>query len=335
MASSGTLAADRYAEVQNISRSVVEAVQGLWRDVPADRILSAMQGETGAQILNAVMAGQLSAAQGAQVFVSGAMAAQGALAAPLGALDPGALVGIAMDGRPLATMLYMPAVTTAQSLALGESAEVAALRGLTQMAMLTGTTITDTARTANSVAMAAHPRCVSYVRVVHLPACARCIVLAGRQYSYSTGFKRHPKCDCGMEPMSTDAEFGAVKSPEDLFREMSPEEQRRRLGEAGVKALEHGADLGQIVNARRGMSTATGGVRGDLKVTSEGTTRRGIGAKAMGADFEKTAGTRFGQTTKAQQRSGEARLMPETIFQLAKGNRELEIAQLKKHGYIT
>ncbi|MEV7358280.1 hypothetical protein [Kitasatospora sp. NPDC091276] len=293
-----------------------------------------MQGETGAQILNAVVAGQLSAAQGAQVFVSGAMAAQGAIAAPLGVLDPGALVGIAMDGRPLATMLYMPAITTAQSLALGESAEVAALRGMTQMAMLTGTTITDTARTANSVAMAAHPRCISYVRVVHLPACARCIILAGRQYSYSTGFKRHPKCDCGMEPMS-EPDYRNVKTPEDLFREMTPEEQRRRLGEAGVKALEAGADLGQIINARRGMSTVTGGVRGALKTTTEGTTRRGIGSKAMSAEYQKQTGVRFGQTTTARERSTESRLMPETIFKLAKGNRELEIAQLKKHGYIT
>ncbi|MET9147309.1 hypothetical protein [Streptomyces sp. NPDC004042] len=326
MPGTAELSADRYTQVQSISRSVVEAVQGLWRDVPADRILSAMQGETGRAILSAVTAGQLSAVQGAQAFVGAAMAAQGAVAAPLGLLDPAALVGIAADGRPLASLLQLPAITTARALAAGESAELAAARGLTQMAMMAATQTADTSRTATSVAMAAHPRCVSYVRVVRLPACVRCIVLAGRQYSYSTGFKRHPRCDCGMEPM-TDDQWRASDSPEDLFRRMSPAEQRKRLGAAGVKALEAGADLGQLVNARRGMATAVTG-RGPMKVTTEGTTKRGIGGKALNSDFRKAPGARY-------ERAKEARLMPETIFKLAGDNREQQIAMLRKHGYIT
>ncbi|QDQ12474.1 hypothetical protein [Streptomyces spectabilis] len=319
------LAAERYSQVQSVSRGVVAAIQALWRDVPADRILSAMQGDTGRQILAAVMAGQLTAAEGAQVFVGASMAAQGAVAAPLGGLDSAALVGIASDGRPLASLLQLPAITTARSLAAGESAELAAVRGLTQMAMMAATQIADTSRAATSVAMAAHPRCISYVRVVRLPACARCIILSGRQYSYSTGFKRHPRCDCGMQPM-TDEEWRAGDSPEDLFRKMSPEEQRKRLGPAGVKALEAGADLGQVINARRGMATAATG-RGPMKVTTEGTTKRGIAAKAMGTEFEKVPGKRY-------ERATTARLMPETIFKLAGDNREHQIAMLKRYGYI-
>lgn len=325
MPSTADLAAERYAQVQSVSRAVVEAVQGIWRDVPADRILSAMQGEAGRQILAAVTAGQLSAAQGAQAFVGAAMAAQGAVAAPLGLLEPSALVGVASDGRPLASLLQLPAITTAQALAAGESAEVAALRGLTQMAMMASTQVADTARTATSIGMAAHPRCVSYVRVVRLPACARCIILSGRQYSYSTGFKRHPRCDCGMEPM-TDAEWKQTKTPEDLFREMSPAEQRKRLGAAGVKALEAGADLGQLINARRGLATAATG-RGPMKVTTEGTTKRGIGGKNLGPFAKVPGGTRY-------ERATEARLMPETILKLAGDDREHQIAMLKKHGYI-
>lgn len=325
MSRTAELAAERYTQVQSVSRAVVEAIQGFWGDVPADRILSAMQGETGRQILAAVTAGQLSAAQGAQLFVGASMAAQGAVAAPLGVVNPSALVGIASDARPLASLLQLPAISTARALAAGESAELAALRGLTQMAMMASTQIADTSRAATSVAMAAHPRCISYVRVVRLPACARCIILSGRQYSYSTGFKRHPRCDCGMEPM-TDAEWKQTKTPEDLFREMSPEEQRKRLGPNGVKALEHGADLGQIINARRGMATAVTG-RGPMNVTTEGTTKRGIGAKAMGAPFEKVPGQKY-------ERAREARLMPETIFKLAGDSREHQIAMLKKHGYI-
>lgn len=319
------LAQARYADVQSISRSVVEAVQALWWDVSPDRILSAMQGETGRQILAAVMAGQMSAAAGAQAFVSASILAAGAGFGPLGMVDPAAFVGLASDARPLATLLYLPAIRTATALAAGQSAEAASLAGLNQMATMVGTQIADTARAATSVAMAAEPRCVSYVRVVRLPACARCIILSGRQYSYSTGFKRHPRCDCGMEPM-TDDEWRQTKTPEDLFRHMSPEEQLKRLGPNGVKALEAGADLGQIINARRGMATAVTG-RGPMKVTTEGTTKRGIGAKAMGAEFVKEPGKRYA-------RSKSARLMPETIFKLAGDNREHQIAMLKRYGYI-
>ncbi|MFE3409456.1 hypothetical protein ACFXMT_14300 [Streptomyces mirabilis] len=326
MATSQTLAATRYEVVQGVTRGVVEAVQALWRDVPPDRIFAALQGDTGRLILNAVIAGQLSAAQGAQAFVTGAMLAQGAGVEAAARINPGALAGIAMDGRPLATLLYVPAITTAQALQAGLSADAAMARGLAQLGMLAATTIADTARTATQVAMTAEPRCYGYVRVVKLPACSRCIILAGRQYTHSEGFKRHPKCDCGMEPMSHEEWMSreTAKSPEDLFKAMSPEERAKRFGKAGADALENGADMGQVVNARRGMSTTATG----KKVTTEGTTRRGIGGKALNSGFEKSPGQRYS-------RAREARLMPEQILKQAHGNRDLQIALLTKHGYIT
>jgi hypothetical protein len=145
------LAGQRSAQVQSITRSVVTAVQALWRDVTPDRILSAMQGETGRQILGAVTAGQMSAAAGAQAFVTASMLDQGAAAAPAGPLDPAGFAGLASDTRSLATLLYLPGIRTAQALAAGQSAEAASLAGLNQMALLVGTQITDTARGATSV----------------------------------------------------------------------------------------------------------------------------------------------------------------------------------------
>ncbi|WP_223767630.1 hypothetical protein [Streptomyces huiliensis] len=195
------------------------------------------------------------------------------------------------------------------------------------MSMMVATQITDTARAATQVAMTAERSCVAYVRVVHLPACARCLILSGRQYSHSTGFQRHPRCDCGMRPMA-DRDWKATRTPEDMLREMTPEQQRRALGAAGVEALERGADLGQIVNARRGLSTATTG-RGPVQVTTEGTTRRGIGGRALDAGFGKAeGGGRY-------ERAREARLMPEAVLRLAGDDRERQIALLRKHGYIT
>ncbi len=125
----------------------------------------------------------------------------------------------------------------------------------------------------------------------------------------------------------SDAEWKQSSTPEDLFKRMSPEEQRKRLGAAGVKALENGADLGQIINSRRGMATAVTG-RGPMRVTTEGTTKRGIGGRALDSGFQKTPGQRY-------ERAKEARLMPETILKLAGDDRERQIALLRKHGYIT
>ncbi|MEV5542803.1 hypothetical protein AB0L13_38875 [Saccharopolyspora shandongensis] len=64
------------------------------------------------------------------------------------------------------------------------------------------TEISDAARSAVQIAETAHPGAAGHERVVRLPACDRCIVLAGKFYRYSTGFLRHPRCDCTMVPVS-------------------------------------------------------------------------------------------------------------------------------------
>jgi hypothetical protein len=156
--------------------------------------------------------------------------------------------------------------------------------------------------------------------------CGRCVILAGRQYSYSTGFQRHPKCDCGMDPIDIER-WGDVPSPEQLVAQMSPQEQRRRLGAAAVDALDKGADLAQVLNARRGMTTLT--VHGKkVQATTEGTTRRGIAGKRLAEDAgaAKVAGQRYS-------RSRTPRLMPEEILRLAE-DRDHQLRLLKKHGYI-
>ncbi|WP_405560692.1 hypothetical protein [Streptomyces sp. NBC_01180] len=311
--------------MQSTTGSVVQAVQAIWQDITPDRILSALSGESGKQILAAVIAGQLSVAQGAQSFVAGAMLAQGASNSAAATLIPGQLAGYAADGRSLATLLYLPALTTTTALNAGMSPEAASLRGLYQMAKYVSTTLADTARTATSVAMTATPSCVSYVRVVKLPACSRCIILAGRQYSYSTGFKRHPKCDCGMEPMS-DSAWKAADSPTSLYDAMSPEERRKRFGAAGAEALDNGADLSQVVNARRGMTTVKAYGR-TVRATNEGTTRRGIGAKAMDVGYSKHAGSKYARTRAP-------RLLPEEILSQS-SDREHQIRLLRRYGYIT
>ncbi|RLL68142.1 hypothetical protein [Streptomyces sp. Z26] len=316
----------RYRQVQSLAQAVVAHVQAIWSGLSAEKILAALQGDQGAAILDAVVAGQLTAAQGAQAFVAQAMAERGAAERPAAELVPAALADVASDGRPLSTLLFQPAITTYTTLAAGADPRTALLAGMNQMARMVATQIADASRAATSVSMTAHRRCIAYVRVVKLPACGRCILLAGRQYSYSTGFKRHPKCDCGMDPIDIER-WGDVPSPDDLVKQMSPAEQRKRLGAAAVDALEKGADLAQVVNARRGMQTMT--VHGrKVAATTEGSTVRGIAGKRLSVDAgaDKVPGQRY-------RRSNTPRLMPEEILRLA-DDRDHQLRLLKKHGYI-
>ncbi|RIH58392.1 hypothetical protein D3C59_33370 [Streptomyces sp. SHP22-7] len=284
-------------------------------------------GDQGAAILDAVVAGQLTAAQGAQAFVASAMAERRAAERMAAELAPGAFAGVASDGRPLTTLLFQPAITTFTAWQAGADSATALLAGMNQMARMTATQIADTSRAATQVSMVTHRRCVAYVRVVKLPACGRCIILAGRQYSYSTGFRRHPKCDCGMDPVHTDEEWREIPSPEQLVAQMSPEEQRKRLGAAAVDALAKGADLAQVVNARRGMQTMTVYGR-KIQGTTEGTTVRGIAGKRLTKDLgaSKVKGERYRIAKRP-------RLMPEEILRLSE-DRDHQLRLLKLHGYI-
>ncbi len=99
-------------------------------------------------------------------------------------------------------------------------------------------------RSAESVSSAA--RDVGHVRMVNPPCCGRCAVLAGRVYRYSTGFLRHPGCDCVMVP-TTVANPDFRQDPDDLMRRGLV----AGLSKADASALKAGADFGQVVNVRK------------------------------------------------------------------------------------
>ena len=93
---------------------------------------------------------------------------------------------------------------------------------------------------------------------------------------------------------------------------------------AGAKAIRDGADINQVVNARRGMSTAQIAGR-DVLVTSEGTTSRGFAGALLG-DLEKRGGR--------YRSSGRPRIMPDSIYAAADGDRDAAIRGLKANGFI-
>jgi hypothetical protein len=151
---------------------------------------------------------------------------------------------------------------------------------------------------------------VGYIRLLTPPSCPRCVILAGRFYRWSDGFKRHPNCDCVHIPATRELDDDLTSDPQQYFDSLSEAEQDRQFGKANAQAIRDGASISKVVNAQSGMRTADDGRR----YTTVGTkkTRRGP-------------------------RGGPPVLRP-TVWQIykdASGNRERAKSLLQTYGYIT
>lgn len=270
-------------------------------------------------------AAQNAAALLAQPYLAALAREQGVTPSPVGLVNPAAFAGMAADGRPLENLLMQPALRTLGLLAAGADDGEALKSGLASLTRILATETADAGRTAVGAGMVANRSFVTYIRHVVLPACGRCIVLAGREYAWSTGFRRHPRCDCGVIGIVHRPGQGYDKPdpdmPEELFAKMTRAEQDKAFTNAGAQAIRDGADIGQVVNARRGMTTA-----GGKSVTTEGTTVRGIAGKRLG-NLAKRPGERY-------RRSKIPRPTPAQIYEDAAGDRDLAIRLLERFAYI-
>jgi hypothetical protein len=316
--SPSTLADRQRERARLLAASVADRMQERWAQLnPSDLDASWMRLLPGTQQI--VAAGQLLAAAQAEEYLTASVGA-GDLT-----VDPTGFAGQAADGRSLATLLQEPVVAVKTALAAGQPLDEALGRGLVRLTMSSTTEVADAGRTATGAGITARPRVHGYVRVVNPPACGRCVVLAGRVYRWSEGFQRHPRCDCGMQPVAS-AEAKAARSPEELFRSMDSSEQEKAFTVAGAKAIRDGADIGQVVNSRRGMYEA-----GGRSFTSEATTRRGLAGKQLeagGAGLRKVAGERVRRVTVP-------RLTPKQIYAEAGNDRAEAVRLLRRFGYLT
>jgi hypothetical protein len=147
---------------------------------------------------------------------------------------------------------------------------------------------------------------VGYVRMLTLPSCGRCVVLAGRFYRWNAGFLRHPRCDCRHVPSSENVAGDLRTDAYEAFNSYTPAQQDKHFGKGGAQAIRDGADVSQVVNSRRGMS-ASG------RMTTEGTSRRGNYRQVTGRD---------------------RRMTPQAIYDLNKGDRAAAVRDLERYGYI-
>lgn len=255
------------------------------------------------QVTALVQRGQLHAAEGSHTFMRELL---GPPSAGTPEIDPAQFATQAPDGRDLMGVLARSAPAAISGQRRGLSVRAAMARGAAFLDMVVRTVVADTGRQADQAAMVANKGVRAYVRVVELPACSRCIILAGREYGISSGFLRHPRCDCTMEPV-TRWNNPTPLDAADLFESMSPAQRQRTFGEAGAKAIESGARISTVVNARKSMD----------KVEM----------------FGKTVQVTY-TGTGSRRKKRPPRLMPEEIYRLAGDDRDHAIRLLYKNGYL-
>lgn len=301
---------------ENNADQAAAAVTEVWDRVDPDDIGRSWAGLV-PRATTILAASQLAAAMGSLDYLDDLL---GAAAPALSGVAVGALPGTASDGRSLPTLLLQPGIRTLTRIKRGESPHRAMAAGRIQLHSIATTQTADAARAAEQLGMAVRPRVVAYTRVVSASACSRCMILAGRQYSWSTGFLRHPRCKCTMRPMHAGERIEG-DDPRELFDGLTRKEQDRRFGAHAAEAIREGADMSQVVNARRGMTTSSSG---QARYTTEGTTRRGY------------AGRRLGNLTDQSGRyvrSATPRLMPDAIMRDAR-DRDHALELLYEHGYL-
>lgn len=275
--------------------------------ITAAGVLAARQARSNglSQVVQVVTAYQLAAARDGADSVPLMLAEQGIDSDIVAGVAVTSLAGVASDGRSLAGLFSQADTDYAFDL-------------------MVATQLQDVARSASSLAMVSDLGTTGYVRMLNPPSCSRCAILAGKFYKWNTGFQRHPRCDCRHVPSRENLAGDLVTNPNRYFDSLSAAEQDRIFTQAGAQAIRDGADISQVVNARRGMFTAQIGGR-TAQLTTEGTTARGLAGQTLG-NLTKVSGQRY-------RRSQRPRLMPETIYSVAT-SREDAIRLLKLNGYL-
>jgi hypothetical protein len=347
-----------HREMRRLEAVATLIVRKAWKRIDPGNIAESWPPQV-ERILGAFTAVQVDAAARGGGYSQDTLRAQGIRSEPVGSFVPETFAGWASDGRLLSTLLETPAGVALDRLRAGAPTPVALDAGQISVERIARTQIADAGRVAASVDIAVRPN-VGWTRMLNPPSCARCVVLAGRFYRWNAGFDRHPQDDCVHVATNAAAarREGLVDDPRDYFRSLSDTEQNRTFTKDGAQAIRDGADIGQVVNARRGMSTAGRDEFGqrvgrlarssvfgqDVFTTLEGTTTRGIAGKRLISEGARLSGE-SAETVRRRSRGGDVnrtvtrqrvqvpRLMPESIYALAT-DRADAVRLLRRFGYI-
>jgi hypothetical protein len=295
------VAQEHYAQQAELVSAAAAAGLEMWSQVnPAN--LTASWGASLARLLVILRGAQIAAASTADSYVDAVLEEQNLEVSPAGRTSAMALSGVASDGRPLESLLLNPVIAAKVAVREGADMQRAMTAGHVTLEMTLRTQVADAGRVADGVAIAARPR-TGWVRMLVGDTCPRCLLLAGRFYRYSTGFERHPQCNCIHIPAVEDTAGDFTTDPKRAF----DEGRVKGLTEAETAAIRDGADMAQVINAKSGMYVA-----GARKYTRTGTSRRGFAGQWLGRAL---------------------RLMPEQIYRDT-DSRDDAVRLLRQHGYI-
>lgn len=316
-------ATDFYGTQQRVNAAAVREARRAWRRMGGD--FDASWRRQGPAILAALIEAQQQMAEKALHYVPRVLAETNIPDRPSGDFQPDSLVGMASDGRRLDTLAYGAVTEAKTAVGNGATPEQALTTGGNWLELMTKLQIADAARQAVGIMTASRTNLGGTVRVLNPPSCQRCAILAGRFYRWSTGFQRHPRCDCVNLP-SQDAGWaqaeGFITDPMNAYRAG----QIHDLTAAQRYAIDNGADIGKVVNATRGMSTTA--TRRAVKIP------RGTVAPAPPGSLDLLGPLRRAQQAQGTLPAAQGLLTPEGIYQEAR-TRDEAIRLLREWGYIT
>lgn len=314
-------AEDRYRTAARLAATAASLARKAWRAVPE----GAINTWDSTRLVRQIAVLQVNLAHSADAYLASVLAEQDLDAEAVGSVNAAAFAGVAGDGRSLSGLFDEPHIQALVHIGDGlGAAEALAMSGRT-LELMAVTAVQDAGRAADSVAMVARPQVGGYVRMLNTPSCARCVILAGKFFRWNSGFARHPRCDCRHVPSNEDVAGDLRTNPMGAFRAG----QVRGLSRADMQAIRDGADIGQVVNAQRGMYEARVFGR-DIKGTTEGITKRGLAGVRLG-NFEQNVARNEGQRYR---RSQVPRLRPESIYDIAGDDRDEALRLLRRFGYL-
>jgi len=323
---------EHYEDVQRIVALAVAGSRRAWGRLDLNRLDDSFARTVGPEMFMVVSGAQVAVAELADPYVDAVLAEQNfGDADQRGRVVPSAFAGVASDGRSLPGLLRSPLTDVKSRVAGGVAPEQARVLATARLDRMVWTQVADTNRAAESAAIASRAKVGGYVRQLNPPSCSRCAILAGKWFRYNQGFQRHPQCDCTHVPAAEDAAGDLVTNPRDYFDSLSPAQQDRIFTKSGAQAIRDGADMNQVVNARRGMRSVAQDARNSA--WGEGPVRRTFGAQTTieGVTPRARAVTAPGSTV-ARRRG--VRLMPESIYEVATSRADA-VRLLRANGYIT
>lgn len=322
-----------YRRQAALSKRTAQSVSRLWDEIDAANI-SATWRPRALMAAQVVAAGQAAAAADADDYLKRQARAQSA--APGGSdVVASAFAGRTASGDSLSTLTELPAITSKLRIAQGATTSEALLSGKTQLALMAANEVAQAGRNAASVGIWANKAYAGYIRMLTAPSCSRCAILAGKFYRYSTGFQRHPRCDCVHVPAAEAGVKDLRTNPRDYFSSLSTAAQDKTFGKAGAAAIREGADMSQVVNISRNSGLYTFETGGVVKqATLEGTNvLEGMAGRRLamrdGQFYNRDGSIRIPDLFDRSR----PRLTPKQIFADSR-TRDEAISKLHEYGYL-